>query len=157
MAYDIKSATILRGATGNQGDYAAVTINDRFSDLDKKMDSKIGQDQFEKSVKLIRSDIKSICDKLENDINDYKSVTIREMNFCLESISTKLSDNINKVSCDLGKHIEYFSDYKTEQEEFNKDVVNVIGAIYKAFKVVAFIFGLNMASILAIVIYLCTL
>ena len=157
MAYDIKSATILRGATGNQGDYAAVTINDRFSDLDKKMDSKIGQDQFEKSVKLIRSDIKSICDKLENDINDYKSVTIREMNFCLESISTKLSDNINKVSCDLGKHIEYFSDYKTEQEEFNKDVVNVIGAIYKAFKVVAFIFGLNMASILAIVIYLCTM
>ena len=157
MAYDIKSATILRGATGNQGDYAAVTINDRFSDLDKKMDSKIGQDQFEKSVKLIRSDIKSICDKLENDINDYKSVTIREMNFCLESISTKLSANIDKVSHDLGKHIEYFSDYKTEQEEFNKDVVNVIGAIYKAFKVVAFIFGLNMASILAIVIYLCTM
>lgn len=36
MAYDIKSDTILRGATGNQGDYAAVTINDRFSDLDKK-------------------------------------------------------------------------------------------------------------------------
>lgn len=77
MAYDIKSATILRGATGNQSDYAAVAINDRFSDLDKKMDSKIGQDQFEKSVELIRSDIKSICDKLENDINDYKSVTIR--------------------------------------------------------------------------------
>ena len=155
MSYDIEPATILRGATGNQGDYAVV--NDRFSDLDKKMDSKIGQDQFEKSVKLIRSDIKSIGDKLENDINDYKSVTIREMNFCLESISTKLSANIDKVSYNLGKHIEYFSDYKTEQEEFNKDVVNTVGSIYKAFKVVAFIFGLNMASILAIVIYLCTM
>ena len=157
MAYDIKSATILRGATGNQGDYAAVAINDRFSDLDKKMDSKIGQDQFDKSVELIRSDIKSISDKLENDINDYKSVTIREMNSCLESISTKLSANIDKVSHDLGKHIEYFSDYKTEQEEFNKDVVNTVGSICKAFKVVSFMLGLNMASILAIVIYLCTM
>ena len=157
MAYDIKSATILRGATGNQGDYAAVAINDRFSDLDKKMDSKIGQDQFEKSVELIRSDIKSIGDKLENDINDYKSVTIREMNSCLESISTKLSANIDKVSYNLGNHIEYFSDYKTEQEEFNKDVVNTVGSICKAFKVVSFMLGLNMASILAIVIYLCTM
>ena len=157
MAYDIESATILRGATGNQGDYAAVAINDRFSDLDKKMDSKIGQDQFDKSVELIRSDIKSISDKLENDINDYKSVTIREMNSCLESISTKLSANIDKVSYNLGKHIEYFSDYKTEQEEFNKDVVNTVGSICKAFKVVSFMLGLNMASILAIVIYLCTM
>ena len=154
MAYDIKSATILRGATGNQGDYA---INDVFSELNQKMDAKIGQEQFDKSVELIRSDIKSIGDKLENDINDYKSITIREMNSCLESISTKLSANIDKVSYNLGKHVEYFSDYKTEQEEFNKDVVNTIGSIYKAFKVVAFIFGLNMASILAIVIYLCTM
>lgn len=154
MAYDIKSATILRGATGNQGDYA---INDVFSELNQKMDAKIGQEQFDKSVELIRSDIKSVGDKLENDINDCKSVTIREMNSCLESISTKLSANIDKVGYELGKHVEYFSDYKTEQEEFNKDVVNVIGAIYKAFKVVAFIFGLNMASILAIVIYLCTM
>ena len=157
MAYDIKSATILRGATGNQGDYAAVAINDRFSDLDKKMDSKIGQEQFDKSVELIRSDIKSVGDKLENDINDYKSVTIREMNSCLESISTKLSANIDKVSYNLGKHIEYFSDYKTEQEEFNKDVVNTVGSICKAFKVVSFMLGLNMASILAIVIYICTM
>ena len=154
MAYDIKSATILRGATGNQGDYA---INDVFSELNQKMDAKIGQEQFDKSVELIRSDIKSVSDKLENDINDYKSVTIREMNSCLESISTKLSANIDKVSYNLGKHIEYFSDYKTEQEEFNKDVVNTVGSICKAFKVVAFIFGLNMASILAIVIYLCTM
>lgn len=154
MAYDIKSATILRGATGNQGDYA---INDVFSELNQKMDAKIGQEQFDKSVELIRTDIKSIGDKLENDINDYKSITIREMNSCLESISTKLSANIDKVSHDLGKHIEYFSDYKTEQEEFNKDAVNAIGSIYKAFKVVAFIFGLNMASILAIVIYICTM
>ena len=157
MAYDIKSATILKGATGNQGDYAAVALNDRFSDLDKKMDSKIGQEQFDKSVELIRSDIKSVSDKLENDINDYKSVTIREMNSCLETISTKLSANIDKVSHDLGKHIEYFSDYKTEQEEFNKDVVNTVGSICKAFKVVSFMLGLNMASILAIVIYLCTM
>ena len=157
MAYDIKSGTILRGATGNQGDYAAVAINDRFSDLDKKMDSKIGQEQFDKSVELIRSDIESIGDKLENDINDYKSVTIREMNSCLESISTKLSANIDKVSYNLGKHVEYFSDYKTEQEEFNKDVVNTVGSICKAFKVVAFMLGLNIASILAIVIYLCTM
>ena len=157
MAYDIKSATILKGATGNQGDYAAVALNDRFSDLDKKMDSKIGQEQFDKSVELIRSDIKSVSDKLENDINDYKSVTIREMNSCLETISTKLSANIDKVSHDLGKHIEYFSDYKTEQEEFNKDVVNTVGSICKAVKVVSFMLGLNMASILAIVIYICTM
>lgn len=155
MAYDIKSATILRGATGNQGDYAVVS--NIFSDLDKKMDSKIGQEQFDKSVELIRSDIKSVSDKLENDINDYKSVTIREMNSCLESISTKLSANIDKVSYNLGKHIEYFSDYKTEQEEFNKDVVNTVGSICKAFKVVSFMLGLNMASILAIVIYICTM
>ena len=154
MAYDIEPAKIFRGATGNQGDYA---INDVFSELNQKMDAKIGQEQFDKSVELIRSDIKSIGDKLENDINDYKSVTIREMNSCLESISTKLSANIDKVSYNLGKHIEYFSDYKTEQEEFNKDAVNAIGSIYKAFKVIAFIFGLNMASILAIVIYLCTM
>lgn len=154
MAYDIKSATILRGATGNQSDYA---INDVFSELNQKMDAKIGQEQLDKSVELIRSDIKSVGDKLENDINDYKSITIREMNSCLESISTKLSANIDKVSHDLGKHIEYFSDYKTEQEEFNKDVVNTVGSICKAFKVVAFMLGLNMASILAIVIYLCTM
>lgn len=154
MAYYIDSAEIFIGDTGAQGDYA---ISDRFSELNQEMDAKIGQEQFDKSVELIRSDIKSVGDKLEHDIVDYKSVTIREMNSCLESISTKLSANINKVSCDLGKHIEYFSDYKTEQEEFNKDVVNVIGDIYKAFKVVAFIFGLNMASILAIVIYLCTM
>lgn len=154
MAYDIESAKIFRGHTGAQGDYA---INDVFSELNQKMDSKINVQDFNKVAAELKSDIKSIGDKLENNINDYKSVTIREMNYCLESISTKLSANINKVSCDLGKHIEYFSDYKTEQEEFNKDAVNAIGSIYKAFKVVAFIFGLNMASILAIVIYLCTM
>ena len=154
MAYDIEQAKIFRGHTGAQGNYA---INDVFSELNQKMDAKIGQEQFDKSVELIRSDIKSIGDKLENDINDYKSVTIREMNSCLETISTKLSANIDKVSCDLGKHIEYFSDYKTEQEEFNKDVVNTVGSICKAFKVVSFMLGLNMASILAIVIYLCTM
>lgn len=154
MAYDIKSATILRGATGNQGDYA---INDVFSELNQKMDAKIGQEQFDKSVELIRSDIKSIGDKLENDINDYKSVTIREMNSCLESISTKLSANIDKVSYNLGKHIEYFSDYKTEQEEFNKDAVNAIGSIYKALKIVYVMLGISMFSILTILIYLATL
>lgn len=154
MAYDIESAKIFRGHTGAQGDYA---INDVFSELNQKMDSKINVQDFNKVAAELKSDIKSIGDKLENNINDYKSVTIREMNYCLESISTKLSANINKVSCDLGKHIEYFSDYKTEQEEFNKDAVNAIGSIYKAFKVVVFIFGLNMASILAIVIYLCTM
>ena len=152
---DIISARISKGPDGLAGAYP---INDKFSELNQKMDSKIGQEQFDKSVELlIRSDIKSVGDKLENDIVEYKSVTIREMNFCLENISIKLSANINKVSYDLGKHVEYFSDYKTEQEEFNKDVVNTIGSIYKAFKVVAFIFGLNMASILAIVIYLCTM
>lgn len=154
MAYDIESAKIFRGHTGAQGDYA---INDRFSELNQKMDSKINIQDFDKVATELKSDIKSIGDKIENNINDYKSVTIREMNSCLESISTKLSANIDKVGYNLGKHIEYFSDYKTEQEEFNKDAVNVIGSIYKAFKVVAFIFGLNMASILAIVIYLCTM
>lgn len=151
---DIISARISKGPDGAIGAYP---INDKFSELNQKMDSKIGQEQFDKSVELIRSDIKSIGDKLENDINDYKSVTIREMNSCLESISTKLSANIDKVGHELGKHIEYFSDYKTEQEEFNKDVVNTVGSICKAFKVVSFMLGLNMASILAIVIYLCTM
>ena len=152
--YDNISARILKGPDGLAGTYP---INDKFSELNQKMDAKIGQEQFDKSVELIRSDIKSVGDKLEHDIVEYKSVTIREMNSCLETISTKLSANIDKVSHDLGKHIEYFSDYKTEQEEFNKDVVNAIGSIYKAFKVVAFILGLNMASILAIVIYICTM
>ena len=62
MSYDIEPATILRGATGNQGDYTAV--NDRFSELNQKMDNKIDREQFDKSVELIRS----IGDKLENDI-----------------------------------------------------------------------------------------
>ena len=79
------------------------------------------------------------------------------MNSCLESISTKLSDNIDKVSYDLGKHIEYFSDCKTKQEEFNKNTVNVIGAIYKALKVVFIVLGINAFSILAILIYIATL
>ena len=154
MAYDIKSATILRGATGNQGDYA---INDVFSELNQKMDSKINVQDFDKVAAELKSDIKSIGDKLENGIKDYNLTTIREMNSCLESISTKLSANINKVSCDLGKHIEYFSDYKTEQEEFNKDTVNVIGAIYKALKVVSIMLGINGFSIIVILIYLATL
>ena len=154
MAYDIEQAKIFRGHTGAQGNYA---INDVFSELNQKMDAKIGQEQFDKSVELIRSDIKSVGDKLEHDIVEYKSVTIREMNFCLENISIKLSDNINKVSYDLGKHVEYFSDYKTEQEEFNKDTVNVIGAIYKALKVVSIMLGINGFSILVILIYLATL
>ena len=152
--YDNISARISKGPDGLVGTYP---INDKFSELNQKMDAKIGQEQFDKSVELIRSDIKSIGDKLEHDIVEYKSVTIREMNSCLESISTKLSANINKVSCDLGKHIEYFSDYKTEQEEFNKDTVNVIGAIYKALKVVSIMLGINGFSILVILIYLATL
>lgn len=154
MAYDIESAKIFRGHTGAQGDYA---INDVFSELNQKMDAKIGQEQFDKSVELIRSDIKSIGDKLENDIHDYKSVTIREMNSCLESISTKLSANIDKVGYELGKHVEYFSDYKIEQAEFKKDTVNVIGAIYKALKIVYVMLGISMFSILTILIYLATL
>lgn len=154
---DIISEKISKLSKGVDGDYIIHGINDRFSELDHKVESKIDQYKFGESVELIRSDIKSIGDKLENDINDYKSVTIREMNSCLESISTKLSANIDKVGYNLGKHVEYFSDYKTEQEEFNKDVVNTVGSICKAFKVVAFMLGLNMASILAIVIYICTM
>lgn len=128
--YDTISAKIVKGPDGLVGAYP---INDKFSELNQKMDAKIGQEQFDKSVELIRSDIKSVGDKLEHDIVEYKSVTIREMNFCLESISTKLSANIDKVSHDLGKHIEYFSDYKTEQEEFNKDAVNAIGVYLQGF------------------------
>ena len=129
--YDTISARISKGPDGAIGLYP---IDYKFSELNQKMDAKIGQEQFDKSVELIRSDIKSIGDKLENDIVEYNSVTIREMNFCLESISTKLSANIDKVGCELGKHIEYFSDYKIEQAEFKKDVTNVIVAIYKALK-----------------------
>ena len=151
MAYYIDSAEIFIGDTGAQGDYV---ISDRFSELNQEMDSKINIQDFDKVATELKSDIESIGDKLENDIKDYNLTTIREMNSCLESISTKLSANIDKVSYNLGKHIEYFSDYKTEQEEFNKDVVNTVGSICKAFKVVAFILGINIASILAIVIYL---
>ena len=154
MAYDIESAKIIRGHTGAQGDYA---INDRFSELNQKMDSKINVQDFDKVAAELKSDIKSIGDKLENDIKDYNLTTIREMNSCLESISTKLSANINKVSCDLGKHIEYFSDYKIEQAEFKKDTVNVIRAIYKALKIVYVMLGISMFSILTILIYLATL
>ena len=157
MINDIISEKISKLSKGVDGDYIMHGINDRFSELDHKVESKIDQYKFGESVELIRSDIKSISDKLESDIDEYRSVTIREMTSCLESISTKLSANIDKVSHDLGKHIEYFSDYKTEQEEFNKDVVNTVGSICKAFKVVSFMLGLNMASILAIVIYLCTM
>ena len=157
MINDIISEKISKLSKGVDGDYIMHGINDRFSELDHKVESKIDQYQFGESVELIRSDIKSISDKLESDIDEYRSVTIREMNSCLESISTKLSANIDKVSYNLGTHIEYFSDYKTEQEEFNKDVVNTVGSICKAFKVVSFMLGLNMASILAIVIYLCTM
>lgn len=152
--YDTISAKILKGPDGSIGAYP---INDKFSELNQKMDAKIGQEQFDKSVELIRSDIKSVGDKLENDIHDYKSVTIREMNSCLESISTKLSANIDKVGYELGKHVEYFSDYKIEQAEFKKDTVNVIGAIYKALKIVYVMLGISMFSILTILIYLATL
>ena len=154
MAYYIDSAEIFRGDTGSQGDYA---ISDRFSELNQEMDSKINIQDFDKVATELKSDIESIGDKLENDIKDYKLTTIREMNSCLESISTKLSDNIDKVSYDLGKHIEYFSDYKTKQEEFNKNTVDVIGAIYKALKVVFIVLGINAFSILAILIYIATL
>lgn len=154
MAYDIESAKIFRGHTGAQGDYA---INDVFSELNQKMDSKINVQDFNKVAAELKSDIKSIGDKLENNINDYKSVTIREMNSCLETISKNFSNAINGVRHDLEEHVKFVDQCKKEQEEFNKDIMNTVGSIYKAFKVVAFIFGLNMASILAIVIYLCTM
>lgn len=154
MAYDIESAKIFRGHTGAQGNYA---INDRFSELNQKMDSKINIQDFDKVATELKSDIKSIGDKLENDIKDYNLTTIREMNSCLETISKNFSNAINRVRHDLEEHVKFVDQCKKEQEEFNKDVVNTVGSIYKAFKVVAFIFGLNMASILAIVIYLCTM
>lgn len=154
MAYDIESAKIFRGHTGAQCDYA---INDRFSELNQKMDSKINVQDFDKVAAELKSDIKSIGDKLENDIKDYNLTTIREMNSCLETISKNFSNAINGVRHDLEEHVKFVDQCKKEQEEFNKDVVNTVGSIYKAFKVVAFIFGLNMASILAIVIYLCTM
>ena len=152
--YDNISARISKGPDGLVGTYP---INDKFSELNQKMDAKIGQEQFDKSVELIRSDIKSVSDKLENDINDYKSVTIREMNSCIETISKNFSNAISGVRYDLEEHVKFVDQCKKEQDEFNKDVVNTVGSIYKAFKVVAFILGLNMASILAIVIYLCTM
>jgi len=154
MAHDIESAKIIRGNTGAQGDYA---INDRFSELNQKMDSKINVQDFDKVAAELKSDIKSIGDKLENDIKDYNLATIREMNSCLETISKNFSNAINGVRHDLEEHVKFVDQCKKEQEEFNKDFVNTVGSIYKAFKVVAFIFGLNMASILAIVIYLCTM
>ena len=166
MAYDIESARISRSPTGEPA------ISDRFSEIDhkidsklnildtelnQKMDSKIGQEQFDKSVELIRSDIKSVSDKLHNDIKDYNLTTIREMNSCLETISKNFSAGISEVSRNLEEHVKFVDDCKKEQDEFNRDVVNTIGSICKAFKVVTFILGLNMASILAIVIYLCTM
>lgn len=152
MAYDIESATIPRGPTENQGDYA---INDRFSELNQKMDAKIGQDQFDKSVEFIKSDIKSISDKLESDIKDYNLTTIREMNSCLETISRNFSNSVRGVRYDLEEHVKFVDQCKKEQDKFNKYVVNTVESIYKTFKVIAFILGINIASILAIVIYLC--
>ena len=143
MAYYINSAGKFIGDTGDQGNYV---ISDRFSELNQEMDSKINIQDFDK-----------VATELKSDIKDYKLTTIREMNYCLESIRTKLSDNIGKVSYDLGKHIEYFSDCKTKQEEFNKNTVSVIGAIYKALKVVFIVLGINAFSILAILIYIATL
>lgn len=154
MAHDIESAKIIRGHTGAQGDYA---INDRFSELNQKMDSKINVQDFDKVATELKSDIKSIGDKLENDIKDYNLTTIREMNSCLETVSKHFSSSINGVRHDLEEHVKFVDQCKKEQDEFNKDVVNTVGSIYKAFKVVAFILGLNMASILAIVIYICTM
>lgn len=152
MAYDIESATIPRGPTGNKGDYA---INDRFSELNQKMDAKIDQEQFDKSVEFIRSDIKSISDKLESDIKDYNLTTIREMNSCLETISRNFSNSVSGVRYDLDEHVKFVDQCKKEQDKFNKYVVNTVESIYKTFKVIAFILGINIASILAIVIYLC--
>ena len=152
MAYDIESAKIFRGHTGAQGDYA---INNVFSELNQKMDAKIGQEQFDKSVELIRSDIKSISDKLESDIKDYNLTTIREMNSCLETVSNHFGSSIDGVRYYLEEHVKFVDQCKKDQDEFNKDVVNTNRSIYKTFKVIAFILGINMASILAIVIYLC--
>lgn len=146
MAYDIESAIIFRGHTGAQGDYA---INDVFSELNQKMDSKINVQDFNKVAAELKSDIKSIGDKLENDIKDYNLTTIREMNPCLETVSKHFSSSIDGVRHDLEKHDKFVDQCNKEQEEFNKDAANAIGSIYKAFKVVAFI--------LAIVIYLCTM
>lgn len=154
MAYDIESAKIFRGHTGAQGDYA---INDVFSELNQKMDSKINVQDFNKVAAELKSDIKSIGDKLENDIKDYNLTTIREMNSCLETVSKHFSSSIDGVRHDLEEHVKFVDQCKKEQDEFNKDVVNTVGSIYKAFKVVAFILGLNMASILVIVIYICTM
>lgn len=151
MAYYIDSAEIFIGDTGAQGDYA---INDVFSELNQKMDAKIGQEQFDKSVELIRSDIKSIGDKLENDIHDYKSVTIREMNSCLKTVSENFSNAIGEVRSNLEEHENFVCLCKREQDDFNGYVVNTIRSIHKTFKVIAFIFGLNIISILAIIIHL---
>ena len=157
MINDIISEKISKLSKGVDGDYIMHGINDRFSELDHKVESKIDQYQFGESVELIRSDIKSVGDKLESDIDEYRSVTIREMNSCLETISKNFSNSINGVRHDLEEHVKFVDQCKKEQDEFNKDVVNTVGSIYKAFKVVAFMLGLNMASILAIVIYLCTM
>ena len=79
------------------------------------------------------------------------------MNSYLETVSNHFRSSISGVRYDLEEHVKFVDQCKKEQDEFNKDVVNTVGSIYKAFKVVAFILGLNMASILAIVIYLCTM
>ena len=152
--YDTISARISKGPDGAIEPYS---IDDKFSELNQKMDAKIGQEQFDKSVELIRSDIKSVGDKLESDIKDYNLTTIREMNSCLETVSKNFSSSIGGIRHNLEEHVKFVDQCKKEQDEFNKDVVNTVESIYKAFKVVTFILGLNMASILAIVIYLCTM
>ena len=152
MTYDIESAIISRSPTGEPWQLA---ISDRFSELSQKMDNKIGQEQFDKSVELIRSDIKSISDKLESGIKEYNYTTIREMNSCLETISYNFGNSICEVRHYMEEHVKFVDQCKEEQDKFNKDAANTFGSIYKAFKVVAFILGINIASILAIVIYLC--
>lgn len=156
MAYDIESATIFRGNTGAQGDGNAA-INDIFSEFSRKMDNKINILDFDKVATELKSDIKSIGDKLESDIKDYNLTTIREMNSCLETVSKNFSNAIGGVRYNLNEHVEFVGKCKKEQDEFNKNTANTFRSIYKTFKVVAFILGLNVASILAIVIYLCTM
>lgn len=149
--HDNATLKILKGPAALS---ATESINDRFSELGLEIENKIGKEQFSKSEELIRSDIKSIGDKLEGCIDEYKSLTIREMNSCLKTVSENFSNAICDVRHNLEEHENFVGLCKREQDEFNKYMVNTIESINKSLKVITFILRLNIISILAIVIHL---
>lgn len=146
--------TTISGFIGEPGKYA---ISDRFGELNNIIENKVGNEEFKKTIKEVKDEIESTSDKLAKDIKESKSSTIKEMNTCLETISQHFSAGIGGVSHNLEEHIKFFDECKKEQDKMNKDIMDTIEAIYKAFKIVSGILAINMAIVASILVYLSTL